>query len=166
MGTTLAAAHRRVNIMAFRAVVVATLVALASAGMDASYMNMMNQMMNMGGNMMNGGSHQGGDCNGGGCQLPQAIDLGAYLQQQKEQQQYETQQMAEKIKAQFEDVMKQVTMKKHRYAMTVMTEFTSMCACLGESFTIYQSMLVENAKALNLTDVEDMSDYLDKKPYD
>jgi len=180
MGTTLTAAHGRVNIMAFRAVVVATLVALASAGMDANYMNMMSNMMNQGGmnmmNMMNQGNqgggmnmNQGGGCNpatGGGCVIPQGVDVGAYLQQQKEHQQYESQQMAEKIKAQFESVMKQVTMKKHRYALSVMTEFTSMCACARESFTIYQSMFVETAKATNMTDVMDLNDWVNKRPYE
>ncbi|GFS08597.1 hypothetical protein ElyMa_001278300 [Elysia marginata] len=144
--------------MAFRAVVVAAVVALVSAGMDPGYMNMMGggmmnmqQMMNMGGM----GGHNGGngnDCNhgqgGAGCAIPQGVDMAAYLQQQAEQQQYETQQMAERIKAQFEQVMKDATMKKHRYAMSVMTEFTSMCACASQSLTIYQSMFVENAKSV------------------
>jgi len=165
--------------MAFRAVVVATLVALVSAGMDANYMNMMNNMnmmnmmQNMGGmNMQQGGGNgggSGGGCNpatGGGCVIPQGVDVGAYLQQQKEHQQYESQQMAERIKAQFESVMKQVTMKKHRYAMSVMTEFTSMCACAQQSFTIYQTMFVENAKATNMTDVMDLNDWARKMPYE
>ncbi|XP_012946517.1 uncharacterized protein LOC101848870 [Aplysia californica] len=164
--------------MAFRAVVAVTLVALVSAGMDANYMNMMNNvnmmnmMQNMGGMNMQQGGHNGGGgggCNpatGGGCVIPQGVDVGAYLQQQKEQQQYESQQMAERIKAQFESVMKQVTMKKHRYAMSVMTEFTSMCACAQQSFTIYQTMFVENAKATNMTDVMDLNDWANKMPYE
>ena len=45
---------------------------------------------------------QNNGCNHGqggpGCALPQGVDMAAYLQQQAEQQQYETQQMAEKIK--------------------------------------------------------------------
>ncbi|GFO16177.1 hypothetical protein PoB_004268200 [Plakobranchus ocellatus] len=157
--------------MAFRAVVVAALVALASAGMDPGYMNMMgggmmNQMMNMN---MHGGGGGGNGCNqgsgGAGCQLPQGMDMSAYLQQQAEQQQYETQQMAEKIKAQFEQVMRDATMRKHRYAMSVMTEFTSMCACAEQAFTIYQSMFVENARTLNLTDVVDLST-MNMRPYE
>ncbi|KAK3705499.1 hypothetical protein RRG08_041374 [Elysia crispata] len=133
-------------------------------------MNMMGggmMNMNMGMNM-GGGMQQGHGCNlqqgGAGCALPTGVDMAAYLQQQAEQQQYETQQMAEKIKAQFEQVMKDATMKKHRYAMSVMTEFTSMCACASQSLTIYQSMFVENAKALNLTDVADMDD--NRMPYE
>lgn len=65
--------------------------------------------------------------------------------------------MAQRLKAQFEQVMKDVTMKKHRYAMSVMTEFTSMCACARESITIYQTMFVESAKSLNLTEVFDFN---------
>ncbi|RUS82972.1 hypothetical protein EGW08_009257 [Elysia chlorotica] len=154
--------------MAFRAVVVAAFLAFASAGMDPGYMNMMRggmMNMNMGGN---GGMQQGSGCNpaqgGAGCAIPAGMDMAAYLQQQAEQQQYETSQMAEKIKAQFEQVMKDATMKKHRYAMSVMTEFTSMCACASQSLTIYQSMFVANAQALNLTDVNDMDD--NRLPYE
>merc|ERR1712156_23314 len=78
----------------------------------------------------------------------------------------EQQQMAEKIKAQFEGVMAEVTMKKHRYAMGVMTEFTTMCACLKESYTIYQSMFVETARAANMTDVIDLDQEAQKMPYE
>merc|ERR1712141_154025 len=112
---------------------------------------------------------QQGGCNpnnGAGCQVPNGVDLTAYMQQQKEQQQYESQQMAEKIKAQFEGVMKAVTMRKHRYALSVMTEMTTMCACLKESYTIYQSMFVEKAKNLNMTDIVDLNDMTNKKPYE
>merc|ERR1711872_422663 len=97
----------------------------------------------------------------GGCQIPTGIDLGDYLHQQQQQQQYENQQMAEKVKAQFEQVMKEVSMKKHRYAMT---EFTSLCACASESYNIYQTMFVENAKNLNLTDIVDL-DAQNSLPY-
>merc|ERR1712154_463025 len=71
-----------------------------------------------------------------------------------------------KIKAQFESVMKAVTMRKHRYALSVMTEFTTMCACLKESYTIYQSMFVENAKTFNMTDIVDLDEMAQKKPYE
>lgn len=84
--------------------------------------------------------------------------MGDYLQQQMQQQQYETKEMAEKIRAQFESVMKEVTMRKHQYAMNVMTEFTSLCACTESSLQIYQTMFVENAKALNLTNFVDYAD--------
>jgi len=158
----------KADIMVFRAVVVATFVALVSAGMDANYMNMMAQMMHgmmNGGGMQQGGGGGGGGQSGGGCdpsrpggcQIPQGVDVGEYLKQQQEAQAYETQQMAEKMKAQFEQVMREVTMKKHRYAMSVMTEFTSMCACAQQSVTIYQTMFVESAKTLNLTDVVDLN---------
>merc|ERR1712066_644035 len=166
MGTTWGDALRRANIMVFRVVVVAALVALASAGMDANFMNMMQMVQNQ---MQQHQQQPTGGCNpgtGSGCQVPNGVDLTAYMQQQKEQQQYESQQMAEKIKAQFEGVMKAVTMRKHRYALSVMTEMTTMCACLKESYTIYQSMFVENAKTLNMTDIVDLADMADKKPYE
>merc|ERR1719210_953655 len=76
-----------------------------------------------------------GGCKDGNCQVPMGVDVGEYLEQQKK---------AAQIKAQFESVMKEVTMKKHKYAMGVMTEFASMCECLGSS--TYQTMFVENAK--------------------
>merc|ERR1712066_188731 len=166
MGTTLADALRRANIMVFRVVVVAALVALASAGMDANFMNMMQMVQNQ---MQQHQQQPPGGCNpgtGSGCQVPNGVDITAYMQQQKEQQQYESQQMAEKIKAQFESVMKAVTMRKHRYALSVMTEFTTMCACLKESYTIYQSMFVENAKTFNMTDIVDLDEMANKKPYE
>merc|ERR1712066_14987 len=163
MGTS-AGDPPRAIIMAFRALVVATLVAYASAGMDAGYMQiMMQNMMNMGQQQASGG---GNPATGHGCTIPQGQDAGAWMQQQKQQQQYEQQQMAEKIKAQFETVMKEVTMKKHKYAMHVMTEFTTMCACLEQSYTIYQSMFVDNAKKANLTGVMDLNEWAAKKPYD
>merc|ERR1712244_201204 len=154
-------------IMVFRVVVVAALVALASAGMDANFMNMMQMVQNQ--MQQHQPAQPSGGCNpasGAGCSVPQGVDLTAYMQQQKEQQQYESQQMAEKIKAQFESVMKAVTMRKHRYALSVMTEFTTMCACLKESYTIYQSMFVETARAANMTDVIDLDQEAQKMPYE
>merc|ERR1712002_256420 len=168
MGTTSSAAHQRANIMVLKVVVVATLVALASAGnipMDGMMQMMMQQMMNSM-NTHHEPAQTSGGCTSGNCQVPQGVDIGQYMEQQKQQQQYESQQMAERVKAQFESVMKQVTMKKHRYAMSVMTEFTSMCACAQQSFTIYQTMFVENAKAANLTDIMDLSDWANKMPYE
>lgn len=154
--------------MAFRAVVIAGLLAFASAGYDPQLMNFMGQMMNMmqgsmGGDDHHGGNQQGGGQGGGcdpakgGCQVPQGIDVGEYLKQQQEAQAYETQQMTEKMKAQFEKVMQEVTMKKHRYALSVMTEYTSMCACADQAINIYQTMFVETAKASNMTDVVDLT---------
>jgi hypothetical protein len=148
--------------------VVATLVALASAGnipMDGMMQMMMQTMMNSMSNTHHEPAQTSGGCTSGNCQVPQGVDVGQYMEQQKQQQQYEQTQMAEKIKAQFESVMKQVTMRKHRYAMSVMTEFTTMCACLKESYTIYQSMFVENAKRANLTDIVGLDDLVAKMPY-
>jgi len=171
--TTLAAAHRRqAKIMAFKLIVVATLVALASAGMPAEMMNMMRNMMqmNMGnmGNMGDMGHHQqqSGGCSNGNCQMPTGVDLQAYMEEQRQQQMYAQQQMAEKIKAQFEATMRSVTMRKHRFAMTMMTQFVSICACAKEATSIYQAMFVENAKILNMTNVVDMEEWAQKKPYD
>jgi len=111
-------------------------------------------------------AQQSGGCKDGKCQIPANVDITAYMEQQKNEQKYEQEQMAAKIKAQFESVMAEVTMKKHRYAMGVMTEFTSMCACLKESYTIYQSMFVQNARAANMTDVIDLDVDAAKKPYE
>merc|ERR1711963_442666 len=88
-----------------------------------------------------------GGCTGGACQVPAGVDIQTYMEQQKQAQQFEQQQMAEKIKAQFEAVMAEVTMKKHRYAM-------------------YQSMFVETARAANMTDVIDLDQEAQKMPYE
>merc|ERR1719461_2186730 len=107
-----------------------------------------------------------GGCKDGNCQVPMGVDVGEYLKQQKEQQKFEQQKMAAQIKAQFESVMKEVTMKKHKYAMGVMTEFASMCECLGSSTATYQTMFVENAKTLNMTDIMDLNQWNAVKPYE
>merc|ERR1712121_325279 len=134
---------------------------------------MQNMQQQMGWNMPqmpSGGNQQqmpsSGGCASGKCNIPAGVDIDAYMEQQKQDQKYEQEQMAAKIKAQFESVMNEVTMKKHRYAMGVMTEFTSMCACLGESMTIYQTMFVANAKAANMTDIIDMEEEAKKMPYE
>merc|ERR1711879_73312 len=81
-----------------------------------------------------------------------------YMQEQRQQQQFQAQQTAA--------VMMEVTMKKHRYALSVMTEFTSMCACLDSSINIYQDMFVATARQLNMTDVVDMEAERQKLPYE
>merc|ERR1712172_138502 len=145
-----------VFIMAFKLLVVATLVAVASAGFDPAYMMKMMEMMKEHEKEQEMKVPVGQGCEGGACKVPAGVDIAAYMEQQEQAQQFEQQQMAEKIKAQFEGVMAEVTMKTHRYAMSVMTEFTTMCACLKESYTIYQSMFVETARAANMTDVIDL----------
>merc|ERR1712154_255740 len=152
--------------MAFKLLVVATLVAIASAGMDPKYMMQMMEMMNsmekekeMKVPVGNGG------CTGGACQVPAGVDIQTYMEQQKQAQQFEQQQMAEKIKAKFDAVMAEVTMKKRRYALSVMTEFTTMCSCLQDSVQIYQSMFVETARATNMTDIVDLEEEARKLPY-
>merc|ERR1711963_739406 len=116
----------------------------------------------MGGNM----PQPSGGCKDGNCQVPMGVDVGEYLKQQKEQQKFERQKMAAQIKAQFESVMKEVTMKKHKYAMGVMTEFTSMCQCLDSGYKTYQAMFVESARALNMTDIMDLEVWSAVKPYE
>merc|ERR1719422_2156592 len=102
--------------MVFKFVLAAAVVALAAAGFDPKFMNMMADAM------QNQPAPSGG-CKDGNCQVPMGVDVGAYLAQQKEAQKFEQQKMAAQIKAQFDSVMKEVTMKKHKYAMGVMTEF-------------------------------------------
>merc|ERR1712021_97374 len=132
-------------------------------------MNMMQMMMNQ---MNQGGGHaapapaQGGNCANGNCQVPANVDISAYMAEQQQAQQFEAQQTAAAIKAKFDAVMLEVTMKKHRYALSVMTEFTTMCSCLQSSVQIYQSMFVETARAANMTDVIDMEAEAQKMPYE
>merc|ERR1712154_612856 len=73
--------------MAFKLLVVATLVAIASAGMDPKYMMQMMEMMNsmekekeMKVPVGNGG------CTGGACQVPAGVDIQTYMEQQKQAQ--------------------------------------------------------------------------------
>jgi len=164
--------------MVYKFVLAAAVVALASAGYDPKFMEMMQGVMNamqhqggnmnMGGNMNVGGNMPApsGGCKDGNCQVPMGVDVGAYLEQQKEQQKFEQQKMAAQIKAQFDSVMKEVTMKKHKYAMGVMTEFTSMCQCLDSGYETYQSMFVKSARTLNMTDIVDMAQWSAVKPYE
>merc|ERR1712154_542869 len=135
---------------------------LASAGYDPKFMEMMQNVMNQ----MQQQPAPSGGCKDGNCQVPMGVDVGAYLAQQKEAQKFEQQKMAAQIKAQFDSVMKEVTMKKHKYAMGVMTEFTSMCQCLESGATTYQAMFVESAKALNMTDIMDLEVWSQVKPYE
>merc|ERR1712012_746317 len=57
-------------------------------------------------------------------------------------------------------------LKQQKYAMGVMTEFASMCECLGSSTATYQTMFVENAKTLNMTDIMDLNQWNAVKPYE
>merc|ERR1712110_1189753 len=112
--TPLCSGTPSVFIMAFKLLVVATLVAVASAGFDPAYMMKMMEEHEKEQEMK---VPVGQGCENGACKVPAGVDIGAYMEQQKQAQQFEQQQMAEKIKAQFEGVMAEVTMKKHRYAM-------------------------------------------------
>nr|KAG5710094.1 hypothetical protein BaRGS_030170 [Batillaria attramentaria] len=88
-----------------------------------------------------------------------------YLNQQMQQQQYETQQMADQIKAQFEAMVRDVTAKKHRFAMSLVAEFVSTCECARSSDLIYQALFIQQAQALNLTDGMDIWDST-RQPYE
>jgi len=157
-----------------RVLALSAVVAVASAGFDANFMNMMMQVMQNHNN--NNQSNNtvvtpqqpavSGGCASGNCQVPAGVDVGAYLQQQKQQQSFQQQQMAAKIKAQFDSIMSKVTERKHRYAMGVMTEFATMCGCMETGLQTYQTMFVQNAKALNMTDVYDWNAKLTMKPYE
>merc|ERR550525_1095850 len=108
---------------------------------------------------------QQGGCEGGKCSIPMNVDINQYMEEQRQQQQFQAQQTAAEIKAKFDAVMAEVTMKKHRYALSVMTEFTTMCSCLQDSVQIYQSMFVETARATNMTDIIDLEEEARKLPY-
>jgi len=133
--------------------VLAAAVASANAGLMQQMQMMQQQQQHNMVPMGNGGCQQ--DQNGmmpAGCEIPMGADnIQEYLEQQMEQQQYETQQMAERIKAQFEEMVKDVTMKKHRYVMSMVAEFVSFCECSRSSQIIYSSYL-DTARNLNLTE--------------
>jgi len=140
--------------MAFKAFLIAALVAVASAGMSYEYMQMMDAY-----NKMQEQQHvipREGDCKNGKCAIPQGVDVGAYIQSQKDEMRYKEEKLNADIKAQFESVMAEVNAKKHKYAMGIMTEYTAMCACLDESNSVYDSVFIPSAAARNMTDTINM----------
>ena len=58
-----------------------------------------------------------------------------------------------------------VTAKKHRYVMSLVTEYVSFCQCASSSFTIYQDLFVDQAKALNITEGIEVWDP-NRQPYE
>jgi hypothetical protein len=88
----------------------------------------------------------------GGCVVPMGVDnVEEYMEQQMQAQQYETQQMAEQINAQFESLMRDVTQRKHRYVMSLVGDFVSACYC-AESSAAVGAAYLESARTLNLTE--------------
>merc|ERR1712033_156930 len=82
-----------------------------------------------------------------------------------QQQQYGTQQMAQKIKAQFDEMVASVNAKKYRYVMSLVTEYVSFCECARSSDTIYRAIFLQSANSLNLTDSIEVWD-ASRKPYE
>jgi len=147
--------------MALLLVVMAALVACSNAGM-MHMMQPQQMMMPVG----NGGCNEG---HGGGCEIPMPTveNVEEYLEKQMEQQQYETKQMAEKVKAEFQAMVYEAMMKKYRYVMSLITEFIGFCQCADVGTQTYQAVFVENARKLNLTDHIDIYDSTKmKRPYE
>jgi len=138
--------------MAFKAFLIAAIVAVASAGMSMDMVEMMNAY-----NKVKESEHhvipRVGDCKDGRCAIPEGVDVGNYIQTQKEEMKFKQERLNADIKAQFETVMSEVREKKHKYAMGIMTEYTAMCACLEDSSNIYDAVFVPSAAAANMTDV-------------
>merc|ERR1712154_1513 len=87
------------------------------------------------------------------CPMPM-MDTAEYLEQQMQAQQYETQQMAEKVKAQFQAMVYEATMKKYRYVMSLVTEYIAFCQCAASSPRTYNTVFVDSARRLNMTDIQ------------
>ena len=49
-------------------------------------------------------------------------------------------------------MVKDVTAKKHRYVMSLVTEYIGFCECARSGTEIYKAIFVEQAKALNITE--------------
>merc|ERR1712087_847589 len=98
------------------------------------------------------------------CPMPQ-IDTAEFLQQQMQNQMYETQQMAEKVKAQFQAMVYEATMKKYRYVMSLVTEYISFCQCADSSTRTYNTVFVDSARRLNMTDYIEVWDS-SRMPYE
>ena len=82
--------------MAFKAFLIAALVAVASAGMSYEYMQMMDAY-----NKMQEQQHvipREGDCKNGKCAIPQGVDVGAYIQSQKDEMRYKEEKLNADIK--------------------------------------------------------------------
>jgi len=159
--------------MALLLIVIAALVACSNAGMIHDMYPQQQMMMQPQQQMMmvpmgNGGCQQNAQGQiPAGCEIPmQNVDnMEEYLEQQMQQQQYETQQMAEQVKAQFEAMVAEVNMKKHRYVMSLVTEYVSFCTCAGSDQAITQALFVDNAKKLNITDGIEIWDS-NRQPYE
>jgi len=156
--------------MALLVAVLCGLMALANAGMiqmgGMQQQQQQQQMIPMG---SGGCNNQQPGPNGempAGCEIPDMgnVNMEEYLEQQMQQQQYETQAMAERIRAQFEGMVKNVTMKKQRYAMTLVTEYVAFCTCGSSTNQVYNNLFIQNARNLNLTDSIEMTDS-SKMPY-
>merc|ERR1711963_582468 len=128
--------------MALLLVTLAALVACSTADMHSMQNNMMMQgmMPQQQGMMMvqagNGGCSESESSEEGGCEIPMGNtieNVEEYLDQQMQQQQYATQQMAEKVKAQFQAMVQVAMMKKYRYVMSLVTEYISFCQCADVS---------------------------------
>jgi|ERR1711963_12005 len=147
--------------MALLLVTLAALVACSTANMHSMQNNMMMQgmMPQQQGMMMvqagNGGCSESESSEEGGCEIPMGNtieNVEEYLDQQMQQQQYATQQMAEKVKAQFQAMVQDAMMKKYRYVMSLVTEYISFCQCADVSTQTYNAVFVESARRLNMTD--------------
>jgi len=149
--------------MALLLVVMAALVACSNAGMVHMMQPQQQMMMVPAGNGCNQGQVAG-------CEIPMGNtveNVEEYLEQQMQQQQYETKQMAEKVKAQFQAMVYEAMMKKYRYVMSLITEFIGFCQCADVGTQTYQAVFVENARRLNLTDGIDVWDSTKtKRPYE
>merc|ERR1719361_3407029 len=110
----------------------------------------------------NGGCGHGEEEKGmAGCEIPMGntIDnVEEYLEQQMREQQYETQQMAEKVKAQFQSMVYDAMMKKYRYVMSLVTEYIGFCQCADVADQTYKAVFVESARRLNMTDAIEVWD--------
>jgi len=148
--------------MAFRLVFIAALVAVASAGVSWELLEMMAKLQNQ---------HQPeppkaepekpSPCSHGQCQIPEGQDVGAYIEQQKQEQKFKSEQMAAQIKEKFEKVMGEVAEKRAAYGIGVMIEIKEICNCMVHNSDLLKANFLESESPLS-----GVSKYLGKEPKD
>jgi len=139
--------------------VLAALVAAANAHNSVGMQMQMQQMQQQ--------QQQGSDCgndNGMPCPMPM-INWEEALEQQRKTEMYETQAMAEKVKAQFQAMIYEAEMKKYVTVMSIVAETISFCQCAAATEATYNAVFLDTARRLNMTQQIDSWD-ASRPPYE
>jgi len=126
---------------------------------------MMNMMMDSAESKESGCGHgSDSDENGMPCPMPM-INWEEALEQQRKTEMYETQAMAEKVKAQFQAMIYEAEMKKYVTVMSIVAETISFCQCAAATEATYNAVFLDTARRLNMTQQIDSWD-ASRPPYE